>query len=152
MAAFEYSSTTAFVREGLNELRAVWKCVLQMKLAERYSLMLPFQLPCKGLQDQHQWTARYTPRSSKDRHPPPISFSVCGCVVSHIALPHLAVEHTTPANQWKIIVGVYVSMLPWMTIKSKDTLSKRPGRISAGSIAFGRLVAANTIIPYKKKE
>jgi len=38
-----------------------------------------------------------------------------------------------------------------MTIKSKDTLSKRPGRISAGSIAFGRLVAANTIIPYKKK-
>jgi len=39
-----------------------------------------------------------------------------------------------------------------MTIKSKDTLSKRPGRISAGSIAFGRLVAANTIIPYKKKE
>ena len=38
-----------------------------------------------------------------------------------------------------------------MAIKSKDTLSKRPGRISAGSIAFGRLVAANTIIPYKKK-
>jgi hypothetical protein len=34
-----------------------------------------------------------------------------------------------------------------MTIKSKDTLSKRPGRISAASIAFGRLVAANTIIP-----
>ena len=46
---------------------------------------------------------------------------------------------------------LYGNMPPWMAIKSKDTLSKRPGRISAGSIAFGRLVAANTIIPYKKK-
>jgi hypothetical protein len=33
---------------------------------------------------------------------------VYGCVVSHIALPHLAAEHTRPANQWKIIVGVFV--------------------------------------------
>lgn len=32
----------------------------------------------------------------------------------------------------------------------RDTISKRPGRRRAASIAFGRLVAANTIIPYIK--
>ena len=38
MAAFEYSSTTAFVREGFNELRAAWKWVLHIELAEISSL------------------------------------------------------------------------------------------------------------------
>jgi hypothetical protein len=38
MAEFEYSSTTASVRDGFKDLRAVWKCVLCIKLAERSSL------------------------------------------------------------------------------------------------------------------
>jgi len=106
---------------------------------------LPFQLPGKGLQDQHRWTTQYTLQSSIDLHPLPISFSVYGCVVSHIALPHLVAGHTAPANQLEIMVSAYMSTSQWQ--EHWKTLSKRPGRRRAASIAFGRFVAPNTRIP-----
>ena len=85
------------------------------------------------------------PQSPKDLHPLPISFSVYGCVVSRIALPHLAAGHTAPADQCEIMVSAYMSMSQWQ--EHWKTLSKRPGRRRAASIAFGRFVAPNTIIP-----
>lgn len=39
----------------------------------------------------------------------------------------------------------------WERETDRDTISKRPGRRRAPSIALGRLVAANTIIPCNKK-
>ena len=96
------------------------------------------------------------PQSPKDLHPLPISFSVYGCVVSRIALPHLAAGHTAPANQSEIMVSAYMSKSQWQDQfffledqwqEHWTTLSKRPGRRRAASIAFGRFVAPNTIIP-----
>lgn len=84
---------------------------IQNVLTSDFPSRQPFPPPCTGLQDLRPWKARYALLPSKDPHHLLMAFCVYGCVVFHIDLPHLVVEHTKPAVKMKkknMIIVCYV--------------------------------------------
>lgn len=108
MAAFEYSSTTDCVSDGRKDLSAAWKWISSHTKRSDLRLSLKAAIPASLHRPSRSAPVKSSVRSATFQRS---TSSPNGCVVFHIDLPHLVVEHTKPAVKMKkknMIIVCYV--------------------------------------------